>query len=355
MKLFRTLSLFCLGLTFATAQAQQAADLPDTLSGTYALEQYNQSNPASAVGRMTLVIDGSKNTLCLNGIQSKTIVSQGNGIYAVTPNSGTSYKLVLLVPADTFHEIVFGNALYRGARKSTSVDCIKETFPVTADKAVQGTYSFKFVGLPAAGLPATGEGTLVVGEKQLCINGLTLAAGYYPAPVDKDGAATQSTWMTATKDYVYVVSSVQTTASDKLFNEVAVLRGIQLRQVVGGEIATSNVGAFNTFVKVSDATSCTSTVIFGGGNTGTGTTAPTLTANEQSIFDLAAELIPSMFAGPGPVSSYQGYTYRFFAASGIYIGLKDGRVYALGGSYGTAITELGTTDSVLKYLQGRKK
>jgi hypothetical protein len=204
-------------------------------------------------------------------------------------------------------------------------------------------------------LPASGEGTLAIGEKQLCINGLTLDAPYYPAPVDKDGVATLSYWINAAKSNAYILNTVQTSASLKVVSQVAKLTAIQLREVVDGVPASTNIGAFNTLVRVSDSTSCTSTVVFGSGATGGGTTTPTLSASQQSIFDLASELIPSMFANPGPVLSFQGYSYRYFAASGIYIGMKDGKVFGLGGSFGTGITELGTTDSVLKYLQDRKK
>jgi hypothetical protein len=313
----------------------------------------NEGNPANAVLRMTLVIDGIKNTLCLNGIQAQTITNRGNGEFAVTQSSGspTTYTLLTLPPSNVFHEIIVGSRLFRGARKSTSVDCIEETFPVTVDKKLQGTYSFKFISAAGKGLPTDVEGTLVLGEKQLCINGMNIESGYYAAPVDKDGVGSISYWPTAAKDYAYKLSSVQTSATDKLLSLVAVLRSVQLAAIVNGEPSAENVGALTAFSKISDVTTCTSTVIF----SSVSPPAPTLTANEQSIFDLAAELIPAMFASPGPVQTYQGYTYRFFAKSSVYIGIKDGKIFGLGGSFGPGIKELGTTDSVLKYLQDRKK
>lgn len=86
----------------------------------------------------------------------------------------------------------------------------------------------------------------------------------------------------------------------------------------------------------------------------TGSTTPTVSTSAQSVFDLAAELYPTMFGNGSALGSYQGYVYKYFAGSGIYVGIKDDRIYTLGGVYGSAITEQGSVGAVLNLLQTTK-
>jgi hypothetical protein len=80
----------------------------------------------------------------------------------------------------------------------------------------------------------------------------------------------------------------------------------------------------------------------------------TFSTKAQSVFTLAAELDPSSFQnGSGP-QSYLDYVYRAFP-SGIYVGIKNERVYLVGGPFGPSITEKGTVGSVLALLQNIKE
>lgn len=51
-------------------------------------------------------------------------------------------------------------------------------------------------------------------------------------------------------------------------------------------------------------------------------------------------------------SLYQGYTFKYFSATGIYVGIKDGQVYLLGGPY-TSITPYGAVAAVTSAQQAR--
>ena len=83
-------------------------------------------------------------------------------------------------------------------------------------------------------------------------------------------------------------------------------------------------------------------------------TTTTVTTDVQSIFDLAAQVYPSLLVNGSAFGLYQGYTYRFFASSGIYVGIKDNKVFTMGGPFGSAIKEQGTVSLVLNALQTAK-
>lgn len=80
----------------------------------------------------------------------------------------------------------------------------------------------------------------------------------------------------------------------------------------------------------------------------------TVTTDVQSIFDLAAHVYPSLLVNGSAFGLYQGYTYKFFASSGIYVGIKDNKVFTMGGPFGNAIKEQGTVSLVLNALQTAK-
>jgi len=84
------------------------------------------------------------------------------------------------------------------------------------------------------------------------------------------------------------------------------------------------------------------------------TAAPAITIDVQSIFDLAAQVYPTLLVNGSAPGLYQGYTYKFFASSGIYVGIKDNKIFTMGGPFGTAIKEQGTVSLVLNALQTAK-
>lgn len=81
---------------------------------------------------------------------------------------------------------------------------------------------------------------------------------------------------------------------------------------------------------------------------------PGISTQAQSVFSLADELYPTMFKGGSALQTYQDYTYKFFSASGIYVGIKNDHVFLMGGPFGTAITDKGYISEVLVSLQDYK-
>ena len=78
---------------------------------------------------------------------------------------------------------------------------------------------------------------------------------------------------------------------------------------------------------------------------------PTLASDEQTALALAEKVFPSLFAQAGAVQATQGYTYRYYAAGGIYVGFKDKRVYVMGGPFGSGVQDKGSVTSVIAALQ----
>ncbi|MES2607073.1 MAG: hypothetical protein V4603_19235, partial [Pseudomonadota bacterium] len=79
-----------------------------------------------------------------------------------------------------------------------------------------------------------------------------------------------------------------------------------------------------------------------------------ISAEEQQVFDLAAELYPTLFVKGSELGTYQGYTYKYFAESKVYVGLKDSHVFLMGGQFGPGITDKGSVTGVLTALQAMK-
>jgi hypothetical protein len=71
----------------------------------------------------------------------------------------------------------------------------------------------------------------------------------------------------------------------------------------------------------------------------------------ETLLPLAESLYPDLFSNGSELRETQGYTYRLYAGTGVYVGIKDHQVYLLGGPFGNAITAKGSTASVLALLQ----
>lgn len=82
-----------------------------------------------------------------------------------------------------------------------------------------------------------------------------------------------------------------------------------------------------------------------------GQTAPAASTQELSVLALAEELYPDLFSEGGSLQTTQGYVYRFYRGSGVYVGFKDQRIYLLGGPFGNDVREQGTVSAVLQTLQ----
>jgi hypothetical protein len=130
--------------------------------------------------------------------------------------------------------------------------------------------------------------------------------------------------------------------ANKTFYEVIFVNGqlheVNLSQGLAGNFAGQLLGT-----KTSSSTVC--------GSSTTTPTTPTISSDVQTIFDLAAVVYPAWFKNGSELGLFQGYVYKYFATSGIYVGVKDNTIYVLGGPFGNSITNVGTVASVLSALK----
>ena len=59
------------------------------------------------------------------------------------------------------------------------------------------------------------------------------------------------------------------------------------------------------------------------------------TTAANQLLDHAERTYPELFAGHPATGVYEGYTYRYYANSGIYLGVRDGLVFVMGGPFGS--------------------
>ena len=64
-------------------------------------------------------------------------------------------------------------------------------------------------------------------------------------------------------------------------------------------------------------------------------------------FDWGARTYPDLLKGTPQAGIYDGYRYRYFAASGLYVGAKEGRLFLYQPALGTAIQPLGALTDFL--------
>ena len=197
---------------------------------------------------------------------------------------------------------------------------------------LNGTYDLKldFISSNIANFPHKKDDVvrfvIDAAKDTLCLNGTLLTS----KPV-MNSVGNTFTWISNTNTHYEVV-----------------LRNNALYEVNAMQGTASNFAGQFTGSKISNAVDCIGAV------TTTITTTPTITTDVQSIFDLAAQVYPTLLVNGSAPGLYQGYTYKFFASSGIYVGIKDNKIFTMGGPFGTAIKEQGTVSLVLNALQTAK-
>lgn len=82
--------------------------------------------------------------------------------------------------------------------------------------------------------------------------------------------------------------------------------------------------------------------------------APALSTQAETLLQLAQDLYPSLFSNGSELGSLQGYVYKHFPASGIYVGFKDERLYLIGGQFGSSLTDMGPVSAAVTALQAEK-
>ncbi len=80
----------------------------------------------------------------------------------------------------------------------------------------------------------------------------------------------------------------------------------------------------------------------------------TLSADEQALLTLAERLYPTLFVDGQAPGTTQGYTYRHYAGTGVYVGFKDAQLYLLGGPFGDTVRQMGTVFGALSQLRSEE-
>ncbi len=212
---------------------------------------------------------------------------------------------------------------------NSQAQTVKTTIPAAAAGTYEMTYDFASAGSPYKNGDKV---TFVINSTNgtLCVGGLLLSNPFLRRAGESDPlwAKPEST--------TYFGAALLTTGA---LSEINVFQGTN----------DTWAGQF-TGARTSTSTACSSST----SSTGGSTAVPTVTASVQSVFDLAAEIYPTMFKNGGALGTYLGYVYKYFADSKIYVGIKDDKIYTMGGVYGTAITEQGSVAAVLNLLQTTK-
>ena len=200
--------------------------------------------------------------------------------------------------------------------------------PATIPDGLLGTYS---VTLSTQGgtLFTAGESRtfIVAAGGVLCIDGNTYTN---PTVLNLPG---RGAWLNSAGDQYFVVQDITTGSFTKF-------------TILSNPIG-AYYGVFEGQKTSSDTSGCSAS-----GSTGSG--SPSLSADAQSVLDLALEVYPTLFGQGSELKQAQGYVYRFFASSGIYVGFKDGRVYVVGGPFGDSILDKGTVSAVTTALNTAK-
>lgn len=189
--------------------------------------------------------------------------------------------------------------------------------------SLEGTYSLTF-GSAQTGAPLTNGTTVdmvIAAGGTVCIADLVLSSPTV--------AGAEATWGIPALGVKLAVSDV-TSGS---FNEANVL-----------STAGDFLGQF-TGSKTSNSTSCG---LLGG-------TPPDMSQVSELVAK-AEELYADLFPGSALNTAFNildGYVYRYYDSTGIYIGIKDNTVYVLGGAFGdTEPVTIGTIANTLAELTG---
>ncbi len=204
-------------------------------------------------------------------------------------------------------------------------NAVAQNTAATVPASFQGTYTTTYDLINNGGPFAQGEEVVFVlgADNSLCINGLTLTD-----PVHVNGNAVEAIWTDSANNISYAISNFTST-----FNEVNV-SGPNFSPFYG-QLSGS---------KASDSTDCS-------GGSSTTTTAPEVTAEMTTVFELAESRLGQLFPAGAVTQTLDQYIYRFYESTGIYLAFADGNVLLLGGEFGDAIVNVGTISFVTSELQ----
>lgn len=190
---------------------------------------------------------------------------------------------------------------------------------------MEGTYALTY-GSAQPGSPLT-NGTTV--SMVIAPGGTVCIADYVLAnPVTETGNSAEAFWGVPSLGIKLALSNISTGS----FNEVNVLSA-----------SNQFYGQFSGS-KTSNSTSC---ALLGG--------VPQNITTITDIFRLAEQQFADLFPGAAGNNAYQiidGYIARQYSATGTAIGIKNGTVYVLGGTFGDTPVTIGTIANTIAQLTG---
>lgn len=72
--------------------------------------------------------------------------------------------------------------------------------------------------------------------------------------------------------------------------------------------------------------------------------------NAVTLVNLANQKFPELFSGGTPWRQLDGFSFKYFSATGIYLGVNDGNLFVLGGQFGNQATNLGKVTDIVATL-----
>lgn len=72
--------------------------------------------------------------------------------------------------------------------------------------------------------------------------------------------------------------------------------------------------------------------------------------NAVTLVNLANQKFPELFSGGSPWRQLDGFSFKYFSATGIYLGVNGGNLFVLGGQFGNQPTNLGKVTDIVSTL-----
>lgn len=194
--------------------------------------------------------------------------------------------------------------------------------PATIPTSFLGTYNLTYENAQAGSPVTNGTAVTVViaANNTVCLGGYTLTN-----PVLRNGNGHEAIWTESTGGVEIALSSLLTG-----FNEINVgsTSGTWWGQLRGTKSSTSTTGCGATTPPAPDLTQINE-----------------LFAQAQAKF---AQYFPS--SANAVNQTLDGYTYRFYPSTNIYLAINSGDVYVMGGSFGNTPLKQGSVSAVLSEL-----
>ncbi|MCB1666475.1 MAG: hypothetical protein KDI28_11885 [Pseudomonadales bacterium] len=213
-------------------------------------------------------------------------------------------------------------ALLTAALASTAA--LAQETPATVPSSFEGTYELTYDYAQAGSPISNGTAVTVViaPGNTMCVGGYTLTN-----PVLRNGNQHEAIWKESTVGIELALSSLVNG-----YNEINVgsTSGTWWGQLRGSKTSTSTTGCGSTTTPTPDLTKI------------------------NELFTKAQEKFAQYFpASANAVNqTLEGYTYRHYPSTGMYLAIADGKVYVMGGEYGNSPKEAGTLDAILSELTG---